>query len=610
MIPQQVIEEVKARNELVAVVEQYVRLDKRSGSNFFGLCPFHTENTPSFSVSPAKQIYYCFGCHKGGDVVRFIMEIEKLNYPQAVRMLAERAGVTIPEPDDEAYRKRSELNKQLYAINLEAARFFYHGLNSEAGKDCRSYLKNRALSTSTIRRFGLGYADDSWDSLYKHLLGKNFPEDILMRSGLFRRGKNNQVYDLFRDRLIFPILDVIGRVIAFGGRVLDDSLPKYINSPETPVYTKGRHLFGLNLAKNCRAKTMVVVEGYMDAITLHQADVPNTVAALGTALTENQAQVLRKFTESVIIAYDSDAAGQAAALRSMDVLGAKGIKVTVLQIPGEKDPDDYIRRNGPERFHALLDKALPLLDYKLLVARKNHTSDGELDILAYQDAACRILAQEANAIVRELYSSKLAEELNTSTESVLREVERRFQNPDATQQNDQLRQRLQSKAATTALAEAANGDSATREELSLLCMLAADPDLYEKLDPRPQQSDFSEGAMQDIAGYALELAGEKRLDTSVLVGLGEQYVVSGQPLPELLAQTSMRLDVIFGRQDLLAAAAEQHQRQRIKRLREHHENLNNDLLNENEPEQQEILKTLLLDVTQQLIDLKQKSEKP
>jgi DNA primase len=389
--------------------------------------------------------------------------------------------------------------------------------------------------------------------------------------------------------------------------VLDDGQPKYINSPETPVYTKGRHLFGLNLAKNSRAKTIVVVEGYMDAIALHQADVPNTVAALGTALTENQAQILRKFTESVIIAYDSDAAGQAAALRSMDILGAKGIKVTVLQVPGEKDPDDYIRRNGPERFHALLDKAMPLLDYKLLVARKNHTQDGELDILAYQDAACQILAQEHNAIVRELYSSKLAEELNTSTESVLREVERRFQNPDATQQSDQLRQRLQSRTAATTSADSANGDSATREELYLLCMLAADPALYDKLDPQPQQSDFSEGAMQDIAGYALELAAEKNLDTSVLVGLGEEHVVLGQPLPELLAQISMRLDVTFGHQDLLIAAKEQHQRQRIKRLREHHENLNNDLLNENDPDQREILKALLLDVNRQLIDLKQKS---
>ena len=281
--------------------------------------------------------------------------------------------------------------------------------------------------------------------------------------------------------------------------------------------------------------------------------------------------------------------------------------MTVLQVPGEKDPDDYIRRNGPERFHALLDKAMPLLDYKLLVARKNHTQDGELDILAYQDAACQILAQEHNAIVRELYSSKLAEELNTSTESVLREVERRFQNPDATQQSDQLRQRLQSRTAATTSADSANGDSATREELYLLCMLAADPALYDKLDPQPQQSDFSEGAMQDIAGYALELAAEKNLDTSVLVGLGEEHVVLGQPLPELLAQISMRLDVTFGHQDLLIAAKEQHQRQRIKRLREHHENLNNDLLNENDPDQREILKALLLDVNRQLIDLKQKS---
>lgn len=579
MIPEQIIEEIKARSELVSVVEQYVHLDKRSGSNFFGLCPFHSEDTPSFSVSPSKQIYYCFGCHKGGDVIHFIMDVEKCSYPLAIRSLAERAGIQIPESEDEEYRQRSELNKQLQAIDLEAARYFYHCLNSSDGTACREYLSKRGLTTSTIRKFGLGYAPEGWDGLFLHLRAKGFTdEDLLLKTGLFKRGKTGQLYDLFRHRLMFPIMDVMGKVVAFGGRVLDDSMPKYINSPENPVYTKGRHLFGLNLAKSSHQPNLVMVEGYMDAIALHQAGVDNTVASLGTALTENQAQLLRKYTDSVVIAYDADAAGQTAALRSLDILSSKGIKVTVLQVPEGKDPDEYIQRNGPERFHSLLDKALPLLDFKLLAVRRANTVGTELDILGYQDAACRILAQEENAIVRELYSVKLAEELNATSETVLREIERRHTSPVDSKQKDQLRHKLQ-QAIPVAQAPEEIESAVTREELYLLSMLAAEPDVWDKLTTKPSVEDFSDGAMQEIAAAALKMASERQLDPARLVGLGENRIARGQPLHELLARASMKLENkdTYGHQGLTLAAAEQLRRQRLIRLQQKKARLNDEI---------------------------------
>jgi DNA primase len=596
-----VIDEIKARSELVGVVEQYVRLDKRSGSNYFGLCPFHSEDTPSFSVSPSKQIYYCFGCHKGGDVVHFIMDIEKCSYPQAVRLLAERSGVAIPESDDEEYRQRSELNKQLMAINLEAARYFYHTLNGDAGSICRQYMQRRGLQISTARKFGLGYAGDAWDGLYQHLLGKGFSEDLFLRSGLLKKGKNGQLYDLFRSRLMFPIMDVMGRVVAFGGRVLDDSQPKYINSPETPVYTKGRHLFALNLAKSSHEKHLVMVEGYMDAIALYQAGVDCAVASLGTALTENQAQLLRKYTESVIIAYDADAAGQAAALRSLDILGAKGIKVTVLQVPDGKDPDDYIRKNGPERFHALLEKALPLIDFKLLAARRANTTDNQLDLLGYQDAACQILAREDNAIVRELYAVKLAEELNATADTVLREIERRHQNPDDSRQKDQLRRQLQSRATVQPmdLKTVEPYSPVTKEDIILLCLLASYPDLWDRLKSKPITSDFSDGTMQDVAESAIELSSRKQLDTVTLIRIGENKVAGKRPLHELFASASMKLESIICNQDVKIVFEEMQKKQRKFRYLQLKSKLQQKIDSSSDEAEKQKLKEQLLEIDKQ-----------
>ncbi|NLM79220.1 MAG: DNA primase [Ruminococcaceae bacterium] len=598
LIPESVIEEVKARNELVAVVEQYVRLDKKSGSNFFGLCPFHEEKTPSFSVSPAKQIYYCFGCHKGGDVIHFIMDMEKCAYPQAIRLLAERAGVTIPEPDDVAWQQRNERNKALQAICLEAARHFYRDLMSPEGRSVQAYLKKRALSPAVCKKFGLGYARDEWDSLLRHLNSLGYKdEELLIQSGLFRRGKSGGLYDLFRHRLMFPIMDAMGRIIAFGGRVLDDSQPKYINSPETPIYSKGRHLYALNLAKTSKKGHLVVVEGYMDAIALHQAGVDQAVASLGTALTEYQAGLLRKYAEDVVLAYDADAAGQAATLRSLDILEQHDLKVTVLQVPEAKDPDEFIRLHGPERFHALIGKALPLLDYKLSVARAASTGDTGLDPVAYQDTACDILAQEKNAIVRELYATRLAEEISTSTEAVLQEIERRSEQPakegrpptrteqPARQQTEKTKQPL------------------SREELYLLALVAVEPSMAVEADLR--QDDFSPGPMQELAARVLARAAAGDLDTTVLIELCGDLTVRSIPLHDLISRVSMQLDELFGRQDIRQAAAEQLWRQRKYRLRSRLAELNKQLSEEIDTAARNQLLQETLQLNNRLTELKQ-----
>jgi DNA primase len=570
-IPDELVEEVKTRSDIVTVVSQYVRLDKRSGANFFGLCPFHSEDTPSFSVSPGKQLFYCVGCHKGGNVITFIREMEKCSFPEAVKILADRAGIQLPEPDDAAYRERAELNARLRQLYLEAARYYYHSLNGPEGREARQYLASRAIRESTARKFGLGYAPEAWDGLLRHLADREITDPrLLEQSGLFRRGKNNGFYDLFRNRLMFPIIDALGQIIAFGGRVLDQSQPKYLNSPETPLFTKGRHLYALNLAKTSADKRLVVVEGYMDTIAMHQAGVNNTVATLGTALTEAQASLLRKYTDQVIVGFDADAAGQTAALRSLDILTAHGLKVTVLRVPDAKDPDEFIRRYGPERFRALLDQALPLLDFKLESARQRCSHHDQLDILAFQEEACNILARENNAIVRELYAGKVSDWLHASAESVIREIERRRQPASAGKAPDLLRRQLaaQKTFAATAAETAAPIDSATREELYLLAFLAEYPSLWGQLADPPQVSDFSEGAMATVASWLIDqLTAGRPVDSSSLMLAAESRQVNHRLLTDLLAKASMQLEATFAGQDPLRTVPELLRTMRLEKLR-------------------------------------------
>jgi DNA primase len=345
--PEEIVEEVRTANDIVDVVSEYVKLDKK-GKDYFGLCPFHKEKTPSFSVAPNKQIFYCFGCGKGGNVFQFIMNAENLDYIEAVRLLADRARIQLPEGNDEEEAAKAKVRQTLMNINLQAARYFYETLRSHRGDAAREYLKKRGITENTVKKFGIGYSSEDRADLYKYLANKGFEKTDLLKSGLVLQGNSGNCHDRFYGRVMFPIFDIRGNVIAFGGRVMDNTTPKYVNSPETPVYHKGRHLYALNFAKNSGEKRLIIVEGYMDVISLHQSGIINTVASLGTALTENQGRLLRKYAEEIVISYDADTAGQSATLRGLDILGYMGSTVKVLTVPDGKDPDEFIGKNGPD----------------------------------------------------------------------------------------------------------------------------------------------------------------------------------------------------------------------------------------------------------------------
>lgn len=440
-IPQSVIDEILSRVDLTALVEQYLPLSKKSGTNYFGLCPFHHEDTPSFSVSPEKQIFYCFGCHKGGNAIRFIQDIEHLSFPEAVRFLAERVQVEIPEDENPEERQREQLKKRLRDLHQEAARFFYHALQTPEAAACRSYiLKKRGFSEALVKKFGLGYAPQSWDGLYRHLASKGFKDREIEASGLCRKGKQGRYVDLFRDRLIFPIFDASGVLVAFGGRILGDGQPKYLNSPETPLYHKGSCLYALNFIRHGNLQRLIICEGYLDCMAMHEAGFTETVAGLGTALTERQARLLGRYCQDIIIAYDADAAGQQATLRGLELLEKQGLNVRVLQLHDAKDPDEFLHRFGPDAMAVLLESALSLQDFRFALARREAEEDGHFVARKYQDAVLAFTEKEPNAVLRELYAQRLADDLGISKKSVLEELERRSRGEAAERPEDKRRE--------------------------------------------------------------------------------------------------------------------------------------------------------------------------
>lgn len=420
--PEEVIEEVRISNDIVDVVSEYVKLE-RKGKDYFGLCPFHKEKTPSFSVVPAKQIFYCFGCGKGGNVINFVMNVENLSFIDAVRLLADRARIQLPEGGDEEELERAKLRKEIIKINTDAARFFFNNLGNN--EKAVSYLKNRGINERTIKRFGLGYSGEEWDSLLKYLVSKGYKESDILKSGLILQSKKGGFYDRFRGRIMFPIFDLRGNVIGFGGRVTDSSLPKYMNSPETLVYNKGRNLYSLNFAKNSGEKRIIIVEGYMDVISLHQSGIINTVASLGTALTESQGRLLKKYAEEVVISYDSDTAGQAATMRGLDLLSNIGCNVKVLLLPQGKDPDEYIRKNGVDGFRKLVDNAVSLIEYKIKILKNQidtSTTEGKISFL---NKAASLLSKIDNSVELEMYVKKIAKDYGISEESLFAEISKK-----------------------------------------------------------------------------------------------------------------------------------------------------------------------------------------
>ncbi len=423
--PEELIEEVRINNDILDVVSQYVKLEKK-GRDYFGLCPFHKEKTPSFSVAAAKQIYYCFGCGKGGNVIHFIMSIENLDFINAVKFLADRARIQLPDGDGEEEKNKARIRQEIIKINTEAARFFYGSLNGKEGEKARQYLKNRSIGGHIIRKFGIGYSPEEWSMLYNHLSAAGFDEELIAESGLVLKNKKGGFYDRFRSRIMFPIFDIRGNIIGFGGRVTDSSMPKYMNSPETKVYNKSKNLYALNMAKNSGEKQLIVVEGYMDVISLHQNGIINTVASLGTALTESQGRILKKYAEEIVIAYDADMAGQAATLRGLDLLNDIGCNVKVLQVPEGKDPDEYIRRNGAESFRGLLKGSVSLIEYKLKLLKKQTPTDEIEGKIVFLNKAAELMAKVDNLVEREMYVKKFSSEYDISPEALNSEIYKRL----------------------------------------------------------------------------------------------------------------------------------------------------------------------------------------
>ena len=424
--PPSFLDELIARNPIEDVVGQYVSL-RRSGSNLFGLCPFHGEKTASFSVAPDKGMYYCFGCHKGGGAINFVMEVEGLSYPDAVRNLAGRVG--LPVPEDEQYESQYKKQERLWAANKEAARFFHSQLYAPIGKAALEYALGRGMPKSTLINFGIGYAPDSWDSLVKHLRGKGYTDEELKDAGLVTVSqKNGNLFDRFRDRLMFPIIDVRGNVIGFGGRIMkkDDNAAKYLNSPETLIFNKRKNLFALNLAKKSKLGYLILVEGYMDAIALHQYGFDCAVASLGTALTPDGAALLSKYTDEVVLIYDGDAAGQNATQRAIPILEKAGLKVRVLQLQGAKDPDEYLKKFGPDKFKLLLEGSANRIEYQLNAIRKKYDLSVDDEKVQYVQESAELISALDSSIKQEIYGKRVAEAAGISAEAMKMEISKAF----------------------------------------------------------------------------------------------------------------------------------------------------------------------------------------
>ena len=417
----ELLDEIKSKNDIVDIVSQYVVL-KRTGRNYMGLCPFHKEKSGSFCVSPDKQIFHCFGCGVGGNVFHFISKIENLNFKESVEMLANRAGVELPVSSNSAEDdKRERLKSRVYEVNKCAAEFYHENLYKPTAKPGQEYVKKRHLDNKTLKAFKIGYSG-RFNELYTELKSKGFTEEEILASCLVNKNPDGKFIDRFRNRLMFPIFDTHERVIAFGGRVLDDRKPKYINSPEDIVYSKGRHLFAFNIARKYNSKTIIMVEGYMDAVSLHQRGIHNAVASLGTALTEAQGRLLRRSCEKVIIGYDADGAGQTATLRGLEILQNLGCDIRILQIEGAKDPDEFVVKYGPERFQMYVDKAISLVEFKVKMLKKSLDLDNVNDKIKFLNEVAKIVAKVENSMEREVYVDKISLEYKVSKDAIYAEI--------------------------------------------------------------------------------------------------------------------------------------------------------------------------------------------
>lgn len=504
--PDSFLQELKLRSDITEIASSYVNL-KRHGRNMVGLCPFHGEKTPSFNIYTENGSFYCFGCGAGGDVITFIMKIENLDYVEAVKFLAQRAGMEMPENtyDDSL----SKLRMRIYEANREAARFFHATLLSQRGQSGLNYLRGRALSDRTIRHFGLGFADDDWNSLCNHLKNKGFSEYEIYSANLaFKRKNGNGIYDRFVNRVMFPIIDLRGNVIAFGGRIMTDEKPKYLNTSDTPVFKKSENLFSLNNAKSSGTRTLILCEGYMDVIALNQAGFTNAVATLGTALTNEQAVLMKRYADEVIICYDADGAGQKATARAIDILRNAGLPIKILTVPSGKDPDEFIRskgENGPAAFKLLIEKCGNDIEYRLMKLKENYnlnTTDGKV---AFLNEAVKIVATIESPIERDVFASKLCTELEIDKNAFLEQiskVKRRDRRENIKKETRQIQAELNGQSDKINREHYKKPRSSSAEE-ALLVYLINNPDYANSISERVTPDKFSNSLIKHYYEYVL-----------------------------------------------------------------------------------------------------------
>ncbi len=513
-------EEIRSANDIVEVISQYVVL-KRSGRNYFGLCPFHNEKSPSFSVSPDRQYFHCFGCHKGGDVFTFISEIEKVSFKESVEILAERARIQLPTIENEGFNAKQYLKDRMFKINLEAALFYHERLYKPLAKIAQDYVKQRKMDNATLKAFKIGYSGE-YNELYKMLKVKGFKDEEILATGLVNKNDRGEFIDRFRKRLMFPIMTVNGKVVAFGGRRLDNNekMAKYINSNENLIYSKKKHLFALNIAKQTNEKKLILVEGYMDAISLHQRGIHNVVASLGTALTEEQGRLLARYGEQIILSYDSDGAGQEAILRALEILNKLGCDARVIQMEGAKDPDEYIIKYGSGRFNLLVDNAISLVEFKIKMLKNKYNLENATDKVKFLKEITKILAKVENKIEREIYVEKVAEQYQISKEAIYAEVNKLAYTSAPTKEI--LNHKISSESIKT---EEVNETIVKREKMILYLLINNYDESFEKIKSVISENDFKVELNKKIFKTIMEIKdGNKEQILSAISNIEDQDI--------------------------------------------------------------------------------------
>lgn len=494
-----IIEEVRMKNDIVDVVSQYVKLTRR-GSTYFGLCPFHNEKTPSFSVTPSKQMYYCFGCGAGGNVFNFVMEYENYTFGEALQHLADRAGVQLPKIEySREARQKAEERAALLEINKLAARYFYYQLRRESGKTAYAYLTGRGLSEETIKKFGLGYSDKFSDDLYKFLKSKNYSDTLLRDSGLFNVDERHGMYDKFWNRVIFPIMDVNNRVIGFGGRVMGDGKPKYLNSPETKIFDKSRNLYGLNVARTTRKNYLILCEGYMDVISMHQAGFTNAVASLGTALTSGHASLLKRYTQEVLLLYDSDDAGVRAALRAIPILREAGVTSRVVNLRPHKDPDEFIKALGGEEFEKRLEQAMDSFMFRVHMAQREFSMKEPQGQNRFFERCAQMLLELSDELERNLYIEAIVKDYRNygiSVEDLRKRVNTLALKGTPAEQRVQLKQ--------TGTQQKKKENAGEKAQKLMLTWLVTYPGIFETVEKYIQPADFIVPLYRQVAEMLYE----------------------------------------------------------------------------------------------------------